>query len=62
MVDAPDARIRRDEFIRELGDRFHGSSIPQKWLNASMANVIEGCSVEAGDRGRRLPAGELSDE
>ena len=30
MVDAPDARIRRDEFIRQLGDRFHGQQYPAK--------------------------------
>ncbi len=27
MVDAPDARIRRDQIIRKFGDRFHGTKL-----------------------------------
>jgi hypothetical protein len=29
MIDAADARIRRDELVGELGDRFHKSHLPQ---------------------------------
>jgi hypothetical protein len=28
MVDAAESRIRRDEFVRELGDGFHTSDLP----------------------------------
>jgi hypothetical protein len=30
MVDAADARIRRDQLIRELGDRFHRGEFSTK--------------------------------
>jgi len=30
MVDAADARIRRDKLVRKLGDRFHESEFTMK--------------------------------
>jgi hypothetical protein len=50
MVDAADARIRRDQLIRQFGDRFHGSSIPQKCSNASVAQRVEGLKRNALQR------------
>jgi hypothetical protein len=39
MVDAADARIRRDELICEFGDRFHNGKITTKTRRQKVNNL-----------------------